>query len=281
MAKKKKGILSYIISFITLIFNIIKWIVVSIYKLIKFIIMGIVGLIKKGGTRVKNAHAENKRPKIKAEYDEFIELEKNEGNLKAIESKLCKNKSLIGIIFGSRGSGKSAIGMRILENVHAKTGRKTYALGFKKENLPSWVHPINSIKEVGQNSFLLADESGIEFSSRNTMSGANKLLSELLLISRHKDISVLFISQNSSNIEINTLRQADYLIFKRPSLLQLDFERKKIKEIYSEIKDKFAKYEENKGVCYIYSNEYQGFASNSLPSFWSENVSKSYRDKGK
>src|SRR3989344_862010 len=86
------------------------------------------------------------------------------------------------------------------------------------------------------------------------------------------------ITHNSSNIEINTIRQSDYLILKPSSLLQKDFERKKIKEIYNEVEELFNKHKDVEGLTYIYSNEYKGFVSNPLPSFWSSRVSKSYSD---
>ncbi|VVC01031.1 Uncharacterised protein [uncultured archaeon] len=220
---------------------------------------------------------EKKRPAAKAEYAPLKEIEA--GNLEKFESKLYAGKSLIGLILGSRGSGKSALGMRILENVVANTGRHAYCMGFQREDLPGWIEPVESLEEVRNNSFLLVDEGGIKFSSRSAMSSANKLLSELLLISRHKDLNVLFITQNSANIEVNAIRQSDYLLLKAPSLLQLDFERKAIKDIYEKVKDGFRRHQAEKGLVYIYSDACTGFAANRLPSFWSESVSKSFKNR--
>ena len=203
----------------------------------------------------------------------FFEIDAIEGILDDFY-KFLNKPGKIGIILGARGSGKSALGMRILENLRFFE-KKVYALGFNQKKLPKWIISVEDIKKVPNNSFLLVDESGIGFSSRNSMSLINKFLTELLLISRHKDISIIFITQNSSNIEINTLRQADYLLLKPSSLLQLDFERKKIKDIYLEVKDKFKEYNEE-GVTYIYSDVYRGFVKNKLPSFWSEELSKSF-----
>jgi len=152
-------------------------------------------------------------------------------------------------------------------------------LGFKSETLPNWIQVIKEINEIENDSVLLIDEGGIEFSSRKSMSGSNKLLSELLLISRHKNLSVLMITQSSSNLEVNAIRQADYLIMKPSSLLQKDFERKKIKEIYESVSQDFEDLKEDLGLTYIYGSNYAGFVSNSLPSFWDENVSKGYADK--
>jgi hypothetical protein len=207
-------------------------------------------------------------------YIPFKELKKVSGNLESFEEFL-KKKGKIGIILGARGTGKSALGMRIAENL-AASKNKIFALGFNFEKTPKYIKVVNALNEVENNSFLLVDESGISFSSRSSMSSANKLLSSLLFISRHKNISILFITQNSANIEINTLRQADYLLLKKSSLLQLDFERKKIKEIYIKTRKDFEKFSEDKGTTYIYADSYQGFVSNLLPNFWTESLSKSF-----
>ena len=209
-------------------------------------------------------------------YKKFNELKSLRGNLDEFENKL-HNKSKIGIILGARGTGKSAVGMKLLENLASKTGKNAYAMGFKESELPSWINSVSDIKEIKNNSVLLIDETGISFSSRNSMSAMNKFLSEILFIARHKDLSVILISQNSSNIEINAIRQADFFILKPSSLMQLDFERKKIKETYQEVEKYFKEFKDKKGLAYIYSDSYCGFIENSLPSFWTENISKSFR----
>ena len=109
------------------------------------------------------------------------------------------------------------------------------------------------------------------------MSSGNKMLSELLLIARHKDLTMVFVSQNSSNIEINTMRQADFLALKKSSLLQSEFERKVIAKVYNEYADKFEKYKDNKGATLIYGHEFIGFVDNGLPAFWSKEIGKSFK----
>jgi hypothetical protein len=219
------------------------------------------------------------KPKGQAKYAGLKEIRNKQGSLQNFENKLFSQKSTIGLILGARGSGKSAIGMRLLENFAVKTSKNIIALGFKPASVPKWIKVIKEINEIQNNSVLLIDEGGIEFSSRKTMSSANKLLSEILLIARHKDLSVMFITQNSSNLEINAIRQADYLILKPSSLLQKDFERKKIRDIYVESEYDFKELGENKQITYLYAENYRGFVANKLPSFWSDNVSKGYAGK--
>lgn len=275
MPKKK----SKILKLIKLIGKAFYYLFKGIYYIFKYSFIGIRFLIRKLKTK-KIDKIESNKGKIKSipKPGSFKILKTLNGNFNIFLDKIFKSNSTIGIIIGARGTGKSAIGMTLLELFKSKTDKKVYALGFKPDDLPDWINVIKSINEVENGSVLLADESGIEFSSRESMSNINKLLTQILLIARHKDLSVIFISQSSANIEINAIRQADYLILKPSSLLQNDFERKKIKEIYQGVQQDFEKLKSNRGLTYIYSNEYRGFISNSLPSFWSSKVSKAYNN---
>jgi hypothetical protein len=270
---------------IIIFFKIILWpfkaLFVALSWIFKIIILGVEKLIELF-KKHREKKAENSPDKIE-HYVPFTIIKTVDGNFNNFEKMLSKNDSTIGIILGARGSGKSAIGLKLLENMHALSGKKMFAMGFKAGELPLWIHSIDDIELIENNSYVLIDEGGILFNARQGFSDANQLLSKLLLIARHKDLSIMFISQNSSNLEINAIRQADYLILKPSSLLQLDFERKKIKEIYEEAAEDFAKFKRTKGLTYIYSDSFKGFVTNPLPTFWTQNISKSFsgNDKGK
>lgn len=271
MARKKKR--HIVLKLIVWVFNGMWFIIKSIFKCLVLIF----NFFKKKKEKSLENKKEKLRPKIYAKYEDLKLIKLLDGNYNKFENKLLNNLSIIGIILGARGTGKSSIGMKLLENIKAKTNRNICAMGFRKETLPGWINIINKTEEIPNGSVVLVDEAGIEFSSRESMSDANKLLSDLLLIARHKDLSIFFISQNSSNLEINIIRQADFLILKPSSLLQKDFERKKIKDIYSEVQEDFDKLKHVNGLTYIYSNDFRGFISNNLPSFWNKEVSKAYK----
>lgn len=197
------------------------------------------------------------------------------GDFKDFFEYLKKNDSFIALTIGARGSGKTAVSLSLLE---ALRGSKKYyfAMGFSRDALPEWIYWVDDVSKVKNDSLVLVDEGGILFSSRSSMSDANKVLSELLMIARHKNISIIFISQNSSNLEINTLRQADVLILKKHSLLQKNFERKIIAKLYDEYEFDFSKYKKIKGLSLVYSDQFVGFLDVGLPSFWSQKTSKSF-----
>jgi len=261
-------------------YALLKWLVLALWNLLKWLFHHGKQTAKATASAARTAHAESKRPQNTPEFAALQTVEALGGDLAQFESYLYSKKSSIGLILGARGSGKSALGMRILENLKRKTGRAVYAIGFDRLSLPSWINtlPAERLNDAPNGSFLLVDEGGISFSSRSSMSDANKLLSSLLLISRHKDLSVLFISQNSSNLEINAIRQTDYLLLKPPALLQQHFERKVIQDIYTEQQAKFkALGPSHPGLFYVHADSFRGFAENALPSFWNEGVSKAFR----
>jgi len=240
---------------------------------------GIYRLSRKAGEYKEERQVRKSRESIKPKFKEFDILESIDGKYADWAKKVLTSDSQIGVILGARGSGKSAFGMKFLENLHYKSKKKCFALGFQAKDLPSWINSIDDVSQIGNNSYVLVDEGGILFSSRSSMSSANKMLSNLILISRHKNLSIFFITQNSSNLEINVLRQADFLVLKPSSLLQKEFERKIIQKMYDGSKEHFEKHRSDPGLAYIYSGNFRGFVSNPLPSFWKQSLSKSFREK--
>jgi hypothetical protein len=274
MPKKRRGILGSLWGALRYAASAILQLLYYALKLLFHWIALALGYV---GGKAIDAGKHASRPSGSAKSIPLEQLSSQKGSLAAFEEKIYSAKSTIGLVLGARGSGKSALGIRLLENVAAKKTRPVYAMGFEQSALPSWISCIQELGSLPNGAFVLVDEGGIEFSSRQSMSNANKLLSSLILVSRHKDISVLFISQNSANLEINAIRQSDYLLLRKPSLLQMDFERKKIGEIYGRIASGFEKLPENGAYStYIYSDEFEGFAANKLPSFWSQKASKSF-----
>lgn len=244
-----------------------------------FLGKGVYSLFRKSGEIIQERKVMKKRGEMNARYEDFEVVEKEKGEYKKWFNNLVSSDSRIGVILGARGSGKTAFAVKLLENLYSKTKKKCYAIGFDENEMPSWIDVVSDISEINNNAFVLIDEGGVLFSSRNAMSNANKILSELILIARHKNLSILFISQNSSNLDVNILRQADFLVMKPSSLLQKDFERKIIQDVYEKTAKKFDKYKSKKGITYIYSDLFNGFVVNPLPSFWGTKLSKSFREE--
>ncbi len=278
MARKRRKKQNFLIK---LIAGLFKGIFYLIFNIIKYFFLGIVWAFKKV---FKKSSKSNKPVKIKAKgglkvpsnHSALTPKTMVKGSFSNFTNRLL-NKSLILTIVGKRGAGKSALGFRILENIHAKNKRPCFALGVKQSVLPNWIQSINTIDEVKEKGVVLVDEGAVSFSSRKSMSKANKELSDLLAIARHKDLTLLLVTQNTGMIDKNVLNLTDAVLVKEGSLLQQKMERSVMKDFYETASQHFNDLESSERVShfYLFDSSVEGFASSTLPSFWSDNVSKS------
>jgi len=213
----------------------------------------------------------HKKKSLKTLKNSIKEEKTVRGDLKEFLNAI-HQESLIGLIIGRRGSGKTALALSIAELLKGK--KKVYVMGVS--HLPRWIKVIRDINDAKNGSLLIIDEGALFLSSRSSMKQLNKRFSELMAISRHKDLSLIIITQNSAMLDVNTLRMADYLLIKKPSLLQSEMERHQIRKIIEKADNMIPK-ENFKKYCYIISDYYEGLVSMGLPSFWTNNVSKSFR----
>ena len=218
-----------------------------------------------------------RKKKDKEPYVPFEVVKSDKGSYEEFYGKL-KNTSLILLIVCKRGSGKTSLGMKFLEFFHNETKSKCYTLGYGDTRLPWWLKKVDSLEKIPNNSIALFDEGAILFSARESMKNINKELSKIMVIARHKNLTLVLITQNSAMIDLNVLRLADTLLLKEPSLLQSDFERKALKDIYLKIKPVFEKIEQKKAHFYVWDDDFQGLLKYSLPYFWSDKVSKSFKN---
>jgi len=215
--------------------------------------------------------------RTKLAYELFTSVKQERGDLLEFV-KTFRDHSLIMLIIGRRGAGKTALGMKFVEaGYHLK--KRSYVLGFSNSKIPSWVKKVDNISQVPNNSLVLVDEAGISFSARSSMKTANKNLAEILAIARHKNLSLIFITQNSAMLDLNVLRLADILLFKEPSLLQTRFERKGLQDIFEKVSNSFKELDSKKEHFYIISDDYEGLVKSGLPDFWNESISKSFSKK--
>jgi Cdc6-like AAA superfamily ATPase len=86
---------------------------------------------------------------------------------------LKKNDSFIAITIGARGSGKTAVSLSLMDALRGSK-KNYFAMGFSRDALPNWIFLVDDVSLIKNDSLVLVDEGGILFSSRDSMSDANK-----------------------------------------------------------------------------------------------------------
>ncbi len=237
--------------------------------------MGIFEKIAEFRRKRADKATEAKREKEANATAEFNVIGTTSGDFNELIKKF-RDSSLIMLITGRRGSGKTALGMKLVEIANILE-KKNYVIGFESARLPRWIRKVDSIEDVENDSVVMIDEAALAFSARESMKKANKELGKLMAIARHKNLSLIIITQSSAMLDLNVLRLADILLFKEPSLLQARFERKALQDMFENVQKEFnnIKSDRNKHV-YAISDYFEGLLSHNLPKFWDEGISKSY-----
>ena len=194
------------------------------------------------------------------------------------------------VINGHRGEGKSALGWWLAQEMQAKTRKQVAALGMPmeaREVFPKrgfgrggiqWVNTIDEVTKM-KPSIVIVDEAAFVAGARNAMSRANKEWLKLIAICRHKDHLLIFIHQQSRQIDVQILMDADLVLMKRPTMLHLRGARA---EFAPEMEDAFRLFSEMRGntkkKVYVvdYHNGNAALLGAAMPKWWSEKISKAY-----
>lgn len=196
----------------------------------------------------------------------------------------------VGIITGRRGSGKTSLGLWLIENL-TKGGIEGYIYGAPRaygDYLPESIDilGIEEIDNLPEDAVIFFDEASIHFFARENFSALNKLIDKLILISRQKDQTLLFASHNLRKLDVGIITDSDVIFFKEPSLLHSKLERAEIRGLTQKAFDAFSKIpqEERKKYTYVLSGDIEAIVETPLPSFWVEDLSYMWRSnkrKGK
>jgi len=192
---------------------------------------------------------------------------------------LIKHPEVI-VILGKKGSGKSALGFRILE--YFRWTLPVYVIGLPVDAhkyLPDWIGVKPELKDVPPDSIVMVDESYVLYHARSSMTAQAKALSEMLNLSRQRNQTLIFVSQESRQIDRNILSAADVIIFKEPGMLQSRFDRPELRDIAKEAKLAFTTVRGDKrNWSYVHAPnaDYMGLIENRVPTFWNQKLSRAF-----
>jgi len=184
------------------------------------------------------------------------------------------------LILGRRGSGKSALGYRLLESFRFRA--VPYVVGAPagaRKLLPDWLGVVQKFEEVPPRAIALVDEAYLQHHARDSQSVRNKAISRLINLTRQKNQSILFVAQEARQVDRNIVSSADVIAFKEPASFQIEFERPQLRRIAERAKAEFEKLAGDKPRwAYVVApgSDFSGMIPNSIPTFWSRSLSGIY-----
>jgi len=198
------------------------------------------------------------------------------------ESGLC-------LILGQLGSGKSALGYALVDEISRATNRKAYVHGFPRGKAHLLPRNISTLRENDppEDSVVLFDEAYYTFYAREHYSQINKRMGRIAGLARQKGILCIYISQEAGKLDINIRRGAQVWLIKPLSTGQIYQDKPEIRGVLSRAAKEFGKLENPKAATYVISggNEFMIENSNNVPRFWTERLSRAYEgisvDEGK
>ena len=122
---------------------------------------------------------------------------------------------------------------------------------------------------------VLVDEAYMPYHARSSMAAEAKAMSQMINLSRQREQTLIFVSQEARQVDRNIASSANVVIFKDLGILQLKFDRRELNEIATSAKQAFATITGYKRKwAYVYSPDidFMGLMENSLPTFWNEKL---------
>jgi len=182
------------------------------------------------------------------------------------------------LVLGKRGSGKSALGYRLLELL--RYALEPYVVGLPKEGeklLPGWMGMAEDIDEIPGRSVCLVDEAFLRYNSRESLTAQSRQMSRDLNLSRQKEQTIIFVTQEARLVDKNIASSASVLVFKEMGILQLQFDRPELNKVAAQARQALDTISgDRRRWSFVYSPDagFVGLLKNDLPTFWKPGLSK-------
>lgn len=196
----------------------------------------------------------------------------------------------INCFFGNIRGGKTALMFRIVELVHElNPDLPVFLYGFPfsaKKYLPSWFHYLPSLGDLPCDCILIRDDTSLSDDTHAKRSTSKEAVefSRFLALAGQKRVRLFVTIQNTAIINKDIFRFGrTNLFFKYYDVTSRVFERDEFTHLVIPIMELFDKlisegYDDLK-LCYVMSSVYEGFFQNSLPSFWSQDLSEAFKNQ--
>lgn len=193
---------------------------------------------------------------------------------------LIKHPSVV-LITGRRRSGKSCLGYYLLEKFYKERNIPCFVVSLPKEKhhlLPDFIKPIDTVENLPEDCIALIDEGSLSHHAHLWRQKETVVMDRIISVSGQKKQTFIFITHTMRKLAVGLVLEIDLLLCKKPSLLHSKLERSEVRKLIEEVSTEFRKLpkDEVKKNTYIISEDYKGFIRNSMPSFFTQELSEAF-----
>lgn len=201
------------------------------------------------------------------------------------------------LVMGDVGSGKTGLAHKAAEVIHDKKNMpavlhlpKTVSKKIKKDVktlIPDWMSIATSVDDWPHRTFIVYDEASQSAHARRSQSADAVDLDRLLGICRQKEQSICFISHHSRKLDVEVIRSLHRIVYKVPTMSHALFERNELDDFTWRALEFFRSIPQGKWLKsnIVFDLRLGTFGlyefTNSLPSYWSEELSRIFKDISK
>lgn len=186
-------------------------------------------------------------------------------------NQIC-SKSMHIAILGKRESGKTCLGMAILDWHHKLSKKTCMVYQHPQPNLlPSWIHNITDLKLLTSNIVLLVDESSNDFDKYSYAKQSNRFLMQKLKKARQLNISFVFVDHSSDFLNKNMLKLLDVWLLKENTDYSIQDERPAVRGLYLKM-ERLPRLNE----FWVHTDEFEGIMKFDKPEWYTEQLSMCY-----
>ena len=189
------------------------------------------------------------------------------------------------LIVGKRGSGKSALAYRLLELLRYKLAPYVVGAGSQgRKYLPDWIGMAPDLESLPFNTIALVDEAYLPYHSRRSMAEESMAMSQILNLSRQRNQTLIFVTQEARQVDRNIASSATVIAFKEMGMLQPEFDRPELRKLVGQAQESFGNIRgERREWSFVYSPDadFLGLLENELASFWKPSLSRLFAAVGR
>lgn len=183
------------------------------------------------------------------------------------------------LILGDIRQGKTTTAASIINEFHKDKKLPCYMVAPKRvvDVWPKWFKQTNPAKpKLPQNCIVFVDDAHLYYYAREWRSGSAKLLDFVARQRAHDGRTLVYTTQQSRVLDVNLITMSSCIVFKKPSKLQIESERKLVRKMFEKAKGELKG--KDKKWAYVVADsdqgEFEGLVKVKKPEWFTDKMSK-------